>query len=323
MERDNPAGALSTAPIATPDLTVRWWHCRLASKSMFQITDWQHPPGHLRFVKTMRIWHARLREPSLSLLLMIQLLILFAMPSARAAGVPLPHIVIDGVLFIPVVLTLVLARSRGAILTVILSVALTIAALAWRHERPDQIADAVSAAGQVLPQLALLWVVSTAVFGRDRTTHHRILGAIVMYLGIGMIFVSLDILLAQFEPDAFTHLPTNHFDVRQALTYFSFSTLTTSSSGDILPTHPISPISKQSAASCFRQFCWHGLSDCIARCGQIAEAPPACDQLTPAHRRMTAFSPVSNNPLSRDGRDANSARRLGVSTPRLARWAVL
>jgi hypothetical protein len=206
---------------------------------MFQITKSQPLPRHSRFVKTMRIWHARLREPSLSLLLMILLLILFVMPPARAAGVPLPHIVIDGVLFIPVVLTLVLARSRGAILTVTLSVALTIAAFVWRHGRPDQVADAVTAAGQVLPQLALLWVVSTAVFGRGRTTHHRILGAIVMYLGIGMIFVSLDILLAQFEPHAFTPLPTNPFDVRQALTYFSFGTLTSSSFGDILPTDPI------------------------------------------------------------------------------------
>jgi hypothetical protein len=206
---------------------------------MFQITNRQPRARHSRVVKTMRIWHARLREPSLSLLLTIQLLILFVMPAARAAGLPLPHVVIDGVLFIPVVLTLVLARSRGAILTVILSVALTLAASVWRHERQDLVADTLRTAGLVLPQLALLWVVSTAVFGRGRTTHHRILGAIVMYLGIGMIFVSLDILLVQFEPDAFTHLPTNPFEVRLALTYFSFSTLTTSSFGDILPAHPI------------------------------------------------------------------------------------
>jgi hypothetical protein len=53
----------------------------------------------------------------------------------------------------------------------------------------------------VLPQLALLWIVSTAVFGR--ATHHRILGAIVMYLAIGMIFVSL-YHAGHLVPDAFT-----------------------------------------------------------------------------------------------------------------------
>jgi hypothetical protein len=32
-------------------------------------------------------------------------------------------------------------------------------------------------------------------------------GAIVMYLAIGMIFVSLDIMLVYLVPDAFTRLP--------------------------------------------------------------------------------------------------------------------
>jgi len=187
----------------------------------------------------MRIWLRRSREQMLSMLLTIQLLILFVMPAARAAGLPLPHIAIDGLLSVPVVLALVLASSRGAMATVILSVALTIAVSVWRHGRPDLVADTVNTTAQVLPQLGLLWVISTAVFSRGRTTYHRILGAIAMYLGIGMIFVSLDILLVQFVPDAFTHLSTNPFELRQALTYFSFSTLTTSSFGDILPAHPI------------------------------------------------------------------------------------
>src|SRR6266851_997106 len=206
---------------------------------MVQITQARPRARHPRVVKITRIWRGRLREQLLSLVLTIQLLILFVMPAARAGGLPLPHIVVRGVLLIFVLLALVLARSRGAMAIVILSVALTIAGSVWRHERPDLVADTVSTAGQVLPQLALLWVISTAVFGRGRATYHRILGAIVMYLGIGMIFVSLDIMLVQFVPDAFTHLSTDPFELRQALTSFSFSTLTTSSFGDILPAHPI------------------------------------------------------------------------------------
>src|SRR5258708_1060392 len=206
---------------------------------MVQITQARPRARHPRVVKITRIWRGRLREQLLSLVLTIQLLILFVMPAARAGGLPLPHIVVPGVLLIFVLLPLVLPRCRGAMAIVILSVALTIAGSVWRHERPDLVAGTVSTAGQVLPQLALLWVISTAVFGRGRATYHRILGAIVMYLGIGMIFVSLDIMLVQFVPDAFTHLSTDPFELRQALTYFSFSTLTTSSFGDILPVHPI------------------------------------------------------------------------------------
>lgn len=194
---------------------------------------------HPRVVKMTRIWLGQLREQLLSLLLTTQLLILFVMPAARAAGLPLPHIVVVGVLLLPVFLALVLARSRRAMAAVIFSVALTSAITLWHQERPDLVTATASSAGPILPQLALLWVISTAVFGRGRATYHRILGAIVMYLGIGMIFVSLDILLVQFVPDAFTHLPSDPIKLRQALTYFSLSTLTTSSFGDILPAHPI------------------------------------------------------------------------------------
>jgi hypothetical protein len=122
---------------------------------------------------------------------------------------------------------------------VILSVALVIPASIWNHEPPNLVVDTVDTVGQVLPQLTFLWIISTAVFGRGRATYHRILGAVVLYLGIGMIFVSLDILLARVMPGAFSHLSADPFERREALTYFSFSTLTTSSFGDILPVHPI------------------------------------------------------------------------------------
>jgi hypothetical protein len=155
---------------------------------MVQITQRRPRAGHPRVVKMTRIWWGRLREQLLSLLLTLQLLILFALPAARAGGLPLPHFVVRGVLTLFLGLALVLARSWAARAVVILSVALTIAGYVWHHERPDLVSDAVSTAGQVLPQLVLLWVVSAAVFGRGRATYHRILGAIVMYLGIGMIF---------------------------------------------------------------------------------------------------------------------------------------
>jgi hypothetical protein len=202
----------------------------------------------------MRIWRGRWREQSLSLALTIQLLVLFAMPAVRAAGWPLPHFVVGGLLLLFVPLALVLARSWSTMVMVVLSVALTIAGVVWNHERPELVADTVSTVVQVLPQFALLWVVSTAVFGRGRATYHRILGAIVMYLGIGMIFVSLDIMLVHFVPNAFNRLATDPFELRQALTYFSFSTLTTSSINDIVAVHPIARTLANLEAICGQLF---------------------------------------------------------------------
>jgi hypothetical protein len=60
-----------------------------------------------------------------------------------------------------------------------------------------------------------------------------------MYLGIGVIFTSLDILLARTVAGAFTNLSTDHLALRENLTYYSFSALTTGSFGPIVPMHPV------------------------------------------------------------------------------------
>jgi hypothetical protein len=222
---------------------------------MVRISQRRPRAGHPRAVKITRIWLRRLREQLLSLVLMLQLLILFVLPAARTASVPLPHVVVRGLISLFLALALLLARGRGPKAIMILSVALTVAGSAWHFAQPDMVSDAVNTVGQVLPQIALLWVVSTAVFGPGRTTYHRILGAIVMYLGIGMIFVSLDIMLVHFVPDAFTHLSMDDpFELRQALTYYSFSTLTTASFGDILPVHPIARTLANLEAICGQLF---------------------------------------------------------------------
>jgi hypothetical protein len=190
-------------------------------------------------VSTARVWLGRFRDPLLTVLLAVQIFILFIMPCIRAAGLPLPQLAVYAVLLSFAMLATVISRSRPALLAMIVSVALSVTGSIWWHEQRDALTEVFDAAGQVLTQLCLLRVVSSAVFSEGRTTHHRILGAVVMYLGIGMIFISLDLLVAARFPGAFTHLPTDGFELREALTYFSFSTLTTASFGDITPVHPI------------------------------------------------------------------------------------
>jgi hypothetical protein len=154
-------------------------------------------------------------------------------------GISISHNVVYYVLLIIAGLAILLSRSRKAMTMMIVSVVFSIFGILYHHEKPDLLTDAINTAGQVLTQISLLWVVSSAVFGPGRTTHHRILGAVVMYLGIGMIFTSLYIFLARALPDSFTHLPTTGVELREAMTYLSFGTLTTGGSGDVTPVHPI------------------------------------------------------------------------------------
>ena len=49
----------------------------------------------------------------------------------------------------------------------------------------------LQAAAWLLIALVIIWTVAHAVFGPGRITYHRIVGAIMLYLTIGLVFVAL------------------------------------------------------------------------------------------------------------------------------------
>jgi hypothetical protein len=71
-------------------------------------------------------------------------------------------------------------------------------------------------------------------------TYHRVVGAILLYLTIAMIFVALYAFVGLFFPDAFNGLSVSDTSrLTDNLIYFSFVTLTSTGYGDIVPMHPI------------------------------------------------------------------------------------
>lgn len=83
-------------------------------------------------------------------------------------------------------------------------------------------------------------VVAQAVFRRGRITYHRIIGAILLYLLIAVVFGTLFAFVGLSIPDAFKGIT---FEDSPALAnsvfYLSFVTLTSTGYGDIVPVHPI------------------------------------------------------------------------------------
>jgi voltage-gated potassium channel Kch len=100
----------------------------------------------------------------------------------------------------------------------------------------------IAVAGMSLLIYATLSVlVLRAVFGPGGFNAHRIRGAIVLYLNIGLMFASVHRIIAEALPGAYHGLPSGD-DLRglnAAMTYFSFTTLTTVGYGDITPVHPL------------------------------------------------------------------------------------
>jgi hypothetical protein len=79
-----------------------------------------------------------------------------------------------------------------------------------------------------------------AVFAPGKVTYHRVIGAVLLYLNIGLIFVALYFFVALGIPKAFTGLRPvqDNLPVAGDLIYFSFVTLTSTGYGDIVPVHP-------------------------------------------------------------------------------------
>jgi hypothetical protein len=87
----------------------------------------------------------------------------------------------------------------------------------------------------------LTWLVLRRVFCAGRINVHRVLGAVAVYLLMGLMFANIYRLIALGSPQAFLMLgqPASYEQIASHFTYFSFVALTTLGFGDITPVHPM------------------------------------------------------------------------------------
>ncbi len=192
--------------------------------------------AHKRFRHLQERW----RDPLLTVLTLLLALLMFVIAPLHAAGiVASPDL---GFAVALVVIGAVLLQSGMSAAVVVMLVAFGLAAAAAvlrlaHHTRLDLYLDA---SAWILIGLALSWVVAKAVFASGRINYHRIMGAILLYLTIGLTFVALYTFVGLLFADAFSGMPiTDTRTLTSTLIFFSFGTLTTAGSGDIAPLHPI------------------------------------------------------------------------------------
>jgi hypothetical protein len=125
--------------------------------------------------------------------------------------------------------------------------AATVAALAmavWaafaRLTAPSSRDILLIAGAWLIMAMTLSVVVGRAVFAAGRVNYHRIVGAILVYLSIALMFAALFTFVGLLMPKAFSGL---QFQDSPALAsnviYFSVVTLTSTGYGDIFPVHPV------------------------------------------------------------------------------------
>jgi hypothetical protein len=186
----------------------------------------------------------RLRErwsdPLLTALTVIMVLMMFVFAPLQAIGFK----IFQALGFVSALAMIggVFLMSGSPIILVTMVAALIMATTAAvsRVSAPS-ILDIYLLSGALLTMgLMLVWVVARAVFSPGRVTHHRIIGAILVYLSVALIFVALYSIVGLLVPNSFSGMS---FEDSPALAskviYFSFVTLTSTGYGDVFPVHPV------------------------------------------------------------------------------------
>jgi predicted membrane protein len=185
-------------------------------------------------------WRARIREPALTVLLVVELVIVFVFIPLNGIAVyqlESAHLPIVALLALGSVAAV--ARGRVALLLTFLAAAIAVSADFFRYESPSAFSSSTFLYAVLAFLLIMTGVVAHVVFGPGRVTAHRIRGAIVLYLHLALIFTFLYAIVLFYAPDAFGQaLATTDASVGGKLLYFSFTTLTTVGYGDIVPVHP-------------------------------------------------------------------------------------
>jgi hypothetical protein len=197
------------------------------------------PPSLIAVASRLGDWRERYREVGLSVILALQATIIFVVSPLAGTGLFSSEMVEALRFSLAAVAILIVNRNRwvGAIVGVTFVISL-ICTLFLRNGAASQAVYVANILVTITFDLAVAFTVAHAAFEPGRISMHRIMGAVILYLYIGLIFAGLYRLGALFLHPSFNGLPVQRRGALSGLLYFSLSTLTTSGYGDITPVHP-------------------------------------------------------------------------------------
>jgi hypothetical protein len=190
--------------------------------------------------ETIARLRARWSDPLLTALTVLLVVMLFVIAPLQASGIFLFQAFELLFAIILVAGVFVMSGSRIAVLAMVAALAIATVGALLRLRAPSILDINLFAGAWLIMGMTLACVVAPAVFGPGRVTYHHIMGAILLYLTIAIIFVALFTFIGSAVPKAFSGLAVEDSPALASnLIYFSFTTLTTTGYGDIFPVHPL------------------------------------------------------------------------------------
>ena len=124
--------------------------------------------------RSLRSWQDRVRDPSLTALLVLEICLVFLAAPLAAQGLSIARPVVETLVLAVLIIVVMLSHRRGAIVAILLGLAADLASLSFGAEWPPIVASVLRRGGNALTFAALTWVVAHAVYAPGRITFHRL-----------------------------------------------------------------------------------------------------------------------------------------------------
>ncbi|KJC45900.1 ion transporter [Bradyrhizobium sp. LTSP885] len=133
-----------------------------------------------------------------------------------------------------------MSGSALAVVAMLVALAMIVVGAILRIRSPSILDLNLFAGSWLIVGVTMAVTVARATFAPGRVTYHRVIGAVLLYLTVAVIFAALYTFIGTLVPSAFSGMKVEDSPkLASQLIYFSFATLTTTGYGDVAPLHPI------------------------------------------------------------------------------------
>jgi hypothetical protein len=134
----------------------------------------------------------------------------------------------------------VISGSPSTVVAMLIALAMIVTGAILRLRSPSLLDLNLFAGSWFIVGVTMAWAVARATFAPGRVTYHRVIGAVLLYLTVAVIFAALFTFVGSLVPQAFSGMKVEDSPaLASQVIYFSLATMTTTGYGDVSPVHPI------------------------------------------------------------------------------------
>ena len=198
-------------------------------------------PARLAGLSPERIGFTGRQDIALSAMLVLLCVLFFVATPLAGLGFDLSRLLISFLVLAFALLVIMVARGRTNSLVAWFGAGCVAVGTGLLIATPSSPPTAAVQSMNILGIIICGYVIARALFAPGPITLHRVIGAVVLYLTVGMAFAIAFRIVCDLIPDALHGVATGASEIRlfSSILYFSIVTLTSTGYGDILPIHPI------------------------------------------------------------------------------------